>query len=134
MREISFEEIGIQNKPIIFRTNIKNKIAHCNKNFARLLGTENKEDIIENYSLEDLIMDLVPERIWINLINTLSEGKPLHSFVRMKRINNDEYVWIELIGDVHKENEIKSGYGFICKEVSLEDKQKYEKEYGKVKG
>jgi len=134
MREVTLNEIGIQNKPIIFRTNLKNKIVHCNKNFTRLLGTENKEEIINNYSLENLIMNLVPEKIWLNLIDTLSEGKHYHDFVRIKRINGEEYVWIELIGDIHKENEIKSGYAFICKDVPPADKEKYEEEYGNIKG
>jgi aerotaxis receptor len=129
--EITFEDVGVENRPIICRIDLKGVVTYVNNPFCKLSG----------YSKEELIgkpIDIIkhpdmPKSIFKQMWNTIERGEKFRGFIKNLR-KDGKYYWAEVfIEPVFDENGIKVGYISMRKKMSESDKIKYEQLYKEMK-
>ena len=129
--EVTFEEVGVLNKPIISKTDLKGIITYVNKAFCKLSGYEKKELIGNPHNI--IRHPDMPKSVFKQLWSTIEKGETFRGFIKNLR-KDGKYYWVEVfIEPIYDDNNIKIGYISTRKPVSSSDKQKYEKLYQEMK-
>jgi len=129
--EVTFEEAGVTNRPVISKTDLKGVITYVNKAFCKLSGYEKDELIGKPHNI--VRHPDMPKSIFRQMWNTIEKGEKFRGFIKNLR-KDGRYFWVEaFIEPIFDENGIKVGYIASRKEVSKSDKEKYEKLYKEMK-
>ncbi|EDM23905.1 PAS domain-containing protein [Caminibacter mediatlanticus] len=129
--EVTFEDVGVQNRPIISKTNLKGIITFVNTPFCKLSGYSKEEVLGKPHNI--IRHPDMPKKVFKELWDTIEKNQKWRGFVKNLR-KDGKYYWIEVhIEPIFDDNGIKIGYIATRKPVSDEDKKKYEKIYAKMK-
>jgi len=129
--EVKFEDVGVSNKPVISKTDLKGVITYVNSAFCKLAGYEKKELIGQPHNI--VRHPDMPKSVFKELWNTIEKNEKWRGFIKNLR-KDGKYYWVEaFIEPILNEKGIKTGYISIRKPVSKEDKEKYEKIYKELK-
>jgi aerotaxis receptor len=129
--EISFDELGILNRPVISKTDLKGIITYVNTPFCKLTGYSKEELIGKPHNI--IRHPDMPKSIFKQLWNTIEKGEKFRGFIKGKR-KDGKYFWVEVfIEPIYDENGVKVGYISMRKAVSDSDKEKYEQLYKEMK-
>ena len=120
MKEILFQEL-VKSNNIINRVDLKNRFEFVMKPFVDLLGYQNKNEIINNLNIKDLIKDINNEEKIDGIFNYINTNKEWNGFLKLKRKNPDEIVWVKLVLIPFYLNGVKNGYQFIVEKTSEKD-------------
>ena len=129
--EVTFEEVGVLNRPIISKTDLKGIITYANTPFCKLSGYSKEELIGKPQNI--LRHPDMPKAIFKTLWNTIEKGETFRGFIKNLR-KDGRYYWIEIIiQPTYDENGVKVGYIATRNPISESDKIKYEKIYKEMK-
>ena len=129
--EVTFEDVGVSNRPIISKTDLKGVITYVNSAFCKLSGYSKEELIGKPHSI--IRHPDMPKSTFKEMWNTIENNQKWRGFVKNLR-KDGKYYWVELfIEPIFDENGIKVGYISARKSVSDVDKQKYEKIYQELR-
>ena len=120
MKEILFQDL-VQLNNIINRVDLKNKFEFVMKSFVELLGYKEKNEIIGNLTIKDLIKEINNKEKVDEILNYIQTNKEWNGFIKLKRKNPEEVVWVKLTLIPFYLNGVKNGYQFIVGEVSEKD-------------
>jgi len=130
-QEITFEELGLLNRPIISKTDLKGNITYVNSAFCKLSGYEKSELLNQPHNI--IRHPDMPKSFFRDLWETIEKNQNFRGFVKNLR-KDGTYYWSELfIEPIFKETGEKVGYISLYKPVSKEDKEKYSKIYQEQK-
>ena len=129
--EVTFENAGVANRPIISKTDLKGIIIYVNKPFCKLSGYTKEELIGKSHTV--IRHPDMPKEIFKKLWNTIEKNEKYRGFIKNLR-KDGKYFWAEIfIEPVFDDNGIKTGYISMYKPVFPSDKEKYEKIYKEMK-
>jgi len=129
--EVTFEDVGVLNRPIISKTDLKGIITYVNTPFCKLAGYEKKELIGKPHSI--IRHPDMPKAAFKDLWDTIERNEKWRGFVKNLR-KDGKYYWVEaFIEPIFDENGNKIGYISARKPVLKEDKERYEKLYKEMK-
>jgi aerotaxis receptor len=129
--EVTFEDVGVKGRPIISKTDLKGKITFVNSAFAKLAGYSKEELIGKPHNI--IRHPDMPKAAFKELWDTIEKNQKWRGFVKNLR-KDGKYYWVEaFIEPIFDENGTKIGYISARKEVSPEDKEKYEKIYKEMR-
>ncbi|QCT94272.1 PAS domain S-box protein [Caminibacter mediatlanticus TB-2] len=129
--EVTFEDVGVQNRPIISKTDLKGIITFVNTPFCKLSGYSKEEVLGKPHNI--IRHPDMPKKVFKELWDTIEKNQKWRGFVKNLR-KDGKYYWIEVhIEPIFDDNGIKIGYIATRKPVSDEDKKKYEKIYAEMK-
>jgi PAS domain S-box-containing protein len=125
--EVTFEEVGVINRPIVSRTDLEGIITFSNRAFCTLSGYTKDELIGQPHSI--IRHPDMPKAAFKNMWDTIQNNQKWHGFVKNLR-KDGKYYWTEaFIEPLFDENGNKIGYMAARKPVSESDKEKAQKEY-----
>jgi PAS domain S-box-containing protein len=125
--EVTFEEVGVINRPIVSRTDLEGIITFSNRAFCTLSGYTKDELIGQPHSI--IRHPDMPKAAFKNMWDTIQDNQKWHGFVKNLR-KDGKYYWTEaFIEPLFDENGNKIGYMAARKPVSESDKEKAQKEY-----
>ncbi len=129
--EVTFEDVGVLNRPIISKTDLKGIITYVNTPFSKLAGYTKEELIGKPHNI--VRHPDMPKAVFKDLWDTIERNEKWRGFVKNLR-KDGKYYWVEaFIEPIFDENGNKIGYISARKPVSKEDKEKYEKIYKEMK-
>ena len=129
--EVNFEDVGVENRPVISKTDLKGIITYVNTPFCKLAGYEKDELIGKPHNI--VRHPDMPKSIFKELWETIEKNQKWRGFIKNLR-KDGKYYWIEaFIEPMFDENGNKVGYISASKPVSKEDKEKYENIYKELK-
>ena len=129
--EVSFKEAGVENRPIISKTDLKGIITYVNKAFCALSGYSKEELIGKPHNI--VRHPDMPKSVFKNLWETIEKNQEWRGIVKNLR-KDGKYYWVEVfIEPIFDENGKKIGYISARKPVSDHDKEKYTKIYKEMK-
>ncbi len=129
--EVTFEEIGVENRPIISKTDLKGIITYVNKAFCKLSGYEKDELIGKPHNI--VRHPDMPKSVFKSLWENLEKNQSWRGIIKNLR-KDGKYYWVEaFIEPIFDENGKKIGYISARKPVSDHDKEKYTKIYKEMK-
>ena len=130
-KEVTFEEAGVLNRPLISKTDLKGIITYVNTPLTKLTGYSKEELIGKPHNI--LRHPDMPKEVFKTLWNTIEKGETFRGFIKNLR-KDGRYYWVEIIiQPSYDENGIKIGYIASRKPVSESDKIKYENIYKEMK-
>jgi len=129
--EVTFEELGLENRSIISRTDLEGTITFANKAFCELSGYNKNELIGTPHSI--VRHPDMPKSIFQEMWETIQNNQKWHGFIKNLR-KDGRYYWTEaFIEPLFDENGNKIGYMAARKAVSNSDKEIYERKYKELK-
>ena len=129
--EVTFEDAGVINRPIISRTDLKGIITFVNSAFCKLAGYDKKELIGKPHNI--IRHPDMPKAAFKDLWETIERNENWRGFVKNLR-KDGKYYWVEAsIQPVFDEDGNKIGYISARKPVSKQDKEKYEQLYKEMR-
>jgi len=129
--EVTFEDAGVLNRPIISKTDLKGIITYVNTPFSKLSGYSKQELIGKPHNV--IRHPDMPKSVFKQLWNTIEKGEKFRGFIKNLR-KDGKYFWVEaFIEPIYDDNGVKTGYISMRKPVSESDKIKYEKIYKEMK-
>jgi len=129
--EVTFEDVGVQNRPIISKTDLKGIITFVNTPFCKLAGYSKEELIGKPHNI--IRHPDMPKSVFKELWETIEKNQKWRGFVKNLR-KDGKYYWVEAyIEPIFDDNGKKIGYISARKPVSDEDKEKYTKIYSEMK-
>jgi aerotaxis receptor len=129
--EVTFEEAGVLNRPIISKTDLKGIITYVNKPFCKLSGYSREELIGKPHNI--IRHPDMPKSVFKQMWSTIEKGEKFRGFVKNLR-KDGKYYWVEaFVEPIYDENGVKIGYISMRKPVSDSDKNKYEQIYKEMK-
>ncbi len=129
--EVTFEEVGVANRPIISKTDLKGIITYVNTPFCKLAGYTKEELIGKPHNI--IRHPDMPKEVFKQLWETIEKNQQWRGFIKNLR-KDGKYYWVEaFIEPIFDENNKKIGYISVRKPVSEEDKQKYSKIYEEMR-
>jgi aerotaxis receptor len=129
--EVTFEDAGVENRPVISKTDLKGIITYVNKAFCKLSGYEKDELIGKPHNI--IRHPDMPKSVFKNLWDTIEKNQEWRGIVKNLR-KDGKYYWVEaFIEPIFDENGKKIGYISARKPVSEHDKEKYSKIYKEMK-
>ena len=129
--EITFEDVGVQNRPIISKTDLKGVITYVNTPFCKLAGYSKEE--LKGKPHNIIRHPDMPKSVFKQLWDTIEKNQKWRGFVKNLR-KDGKYYWVEaFIEPIFDENGNKIGYISVRKPVSEEDKKKYENIYKEMR-
>jgi len=129
--EVTFEEAGVANRPIISKTDLKGIITFVNKAFCKLAGFEKDELIGKPHNI--IRHPDMPKSVFKNLWDTIEKNQSWRGIVKNLR-KDGKYYWVEaFIEPIFDDNGKKIGYISARKPISEHDKEKYSKIYQEMK-
>jgi len=129
--EVTFEDVGVKNRPVISKTDLKGIITFVNSAFCKLAGYSKEELIGQPHNI--VRHPDMPKAIFKEMWNTIERGETFRGFVKNLR-KDGKYYWVEVfIEPMFDEHGAKVGYISARKEISESDKEKYEKLYQEMK-
>ena len=129
--EVKFEDVGVLNRPIISKTDLKGIITYVNTPFCKLAGYSKEELIGKAHSI--VRHPDMPKEIFKTLWSTIEKGENFRGFIKNLR-KDGKYYWVEaFIQPIYDDNGVKIGYISSRKPISESDKIKYENIYKEMK-
>jgi len=129
--EVTFEDVGVQNRPIISKTDLKGIITYVNVPFCKLAGYEKDELVGKPHSI--VRHPDMPKSVFKEMWETIEKNQKWRGFVKNLR-KDGRYYWVEaFIEPIMDENGNKVGYISARKPISEEDKQRYERLYKELR-
>ena len=125
--EVTFEQLGILNRSIVSRTDIKGKITFANKAFCTLSGYSKDELLLKPHSI--VRHPDMPKIAFKDLWQAIQANKKWHGFLKNLR-KDGKYYWTEVfIEPFFDENNVKIGYIAARKPVGPKDIEEFSKKY-----
>jgi len=129
--EVTFDDIGVTNRPIISKTDLKGIITYVNTPFCKLAGYKKEELIGQPHNI--VRHPDMPKEVFKQLWDTIEKNQKFRGFVKNLR-KDGKYYWVEaFIEPVFDENGAKIGYISARRPVSDNDKKRYEAIYKEMK-
>jgi len=129
--EVTFEDVGVANRPVISKTDLKGIITYVNIPFCKLAGYEKNELVGKPHNI--VRHPDMPKSIFKELWETIEKNQKWRGFIKNLR-KDGKYYWGEtFIEPIFDDNGNKIGYISIRKPISKADKEKYEKIYKEMK-
>ena len=129
--EVTFEDVGVKNRPIISKTDLKGIITFVNTPFCKLAGYSKEELIGKPHNI--IRHPDMPKSVFKELWDTIEKNQKWRGFVKNLR-KDGKYYWVEAyIEPIFDDNGKKIGYISARKPVSNEDKERYTKIYSEMK-
>ena len=129
--EVTFEEAGVANRPIISKTDLKGVITYVNSAFCKLAGYDKTELIGKPHNI--IRHPDMPKEIFKQLWETIEKNQNWRGFIKNLR-KDGRFYWAEtFIEPIFDENGKKTGYISVRKPVSEHDKEKYSKIYEEMR-
>jgi len=129
--EVTFEDTGVVNRPIISKTDLKGIITYVNTPFAKLTGYSKEELVGKPHNI--IRHPDMPKSIFKELWETIEKNEKWRGFIKNLR-KDGKYYWAEtFIEPIFDENGVKIGYISVRKHVSEDDKNKYQKIYDEMR-
>ena len=129
--EVTFEDVGVLNRPIISKSDLKGIITYVNTPFCKLTGYSKEELIGKPHNI--IRHPDMPKATFKDLWDTLQRNENWRGFIKNLR-KDGRYYWVEIfIEPIFDENGNKIGYISVRKPVSKEDKEKYNKIYKEMR-
>ncbi len=129
--EVTFKDIGVQNKPVISKTDLKGIITYVNVSFCKISGYSKNELIGKPHFI--VRHPDMPKSIFKQMWHTIEKGEKFRGFIKNLR-KDGKYYWAEIfIEPMMDDKGVKTGYISMKKPVSQSDKEKYEKLYKEMK-
>ena len=129
--EVTFEDAGVLNRPIISKTDLKGIITYVNTPFCKLSAYSKQELIGKPHNI--IRHPDMPKSVFKQMWNTIEKGEKFRGFVKNLR-KDGKYYWVEaFIEPIYDDNGVKVGYISMRKPVSESDKKKYEQIYKEMK-
>ena len=129
--EVTFEDVGVLNRPIISKTDLKGIITYVNTPFCKLAGYSKEELLGKPHNI--IRHPDMPKAAFKDLWDTIQRNEKWRGFVKNLR-KDGRYYWVEaFIEPIFDENGNKIGYISARKPVSESDKAKYEEIYKEMR-
>ena len=129
--EVTFEDAGVLNRPIISKTDLKGIITYVNTPFCKLAGYKREELLGKPHNI--IRHPDMPKAAFKDMWDTIERNEKWRGFVKNLR-KDGKYYWVEaFIEPIFDENGNKLGYISARKPVSKEDKEKYEELYKEMR-
>jgi len=129
--EVTFDDVGVTDRPIISKTDLKGIITYVNTPFCKLSGYTKEELIGKPHSI--IRHPDMPKSVFKQMWTTIEKGEKFRGFVKNLR-KDGRYYWVEaFIEPIYDENGVKTGYISLRKQVSNADKEKYEQLYREMR-
>jgi len=129
--EVTFEEVGVVNRSIISKTDLKGIITYVNTPFSKLAGYSKEELIGKPHNI--VRHPDMPKVVFKEMWDTIERNEKWRGFIKNLR-KDGKYYWVEaFIEPIFDENGVKIGYISARKPVSPEDKEKYQKIYDEMR-
>jgi len=130
-QEVTFEEVGVLNRSIVSRTDLKGIITFANKAFCTLSGYSKDELVGKPHSI--IRHPDMPKVAFKEMWLTIQKNEKWHGFVKNLR-KDGSYYWTEaFIEPFFDENGQKVGYMAARKPVGEKDKIEFEKKYAELR-
>jgi aerotaxis receptor len=91
-REVTFRELGVENRSVISRTDLKGNITFANKAFAKLSGYDKDELIGKPHSI--VRHPDMPKVVFEEMWSEIKDNKKWHGFIKNLR-KDGNYYWTE---------------------------------------
>ena len=129
--EVTFQDVAVEERSIISRTDLKGIITFANRAFCKLSGYEKEELIGKPHSI--IRHPDMPREVFKEMWQTIKNNQKWRGFVKNLR-KDGRYYWTEaFIEPFFDENGVKIGYIAARKPVNELDKIESEKKYKKIK-
>jgi aerotaxis receptor len=129
--EVTLEELGLTNRPIISKTDLKGVITFVNKAFCTLTGYEKNELLGKPHNI--IRHPDMPKSVFKNLWDTIEKNQEWRGIVKNLR-KDGKFFWVEtFIEPIFDDNGKKIGYISVRKPISQSDKTKYSEIYAQMK-
>jgi len=129
--EVTFEQLGVLNRSIVSRTDLKGVITFANKAFCTLSGYEKDELVGQPHSI--IRHPDMPKAAFRDMWQTIQNNQKWHGFVKNLR-KDGKYYWTEaFIEPLFDESGEKIGYMAARKPVGEKDKIEFEKKYKEMR-
>jgi aerotaxis receptor len=129
--EVTFKDVGVEERSIISRTDLKGVITFANKAFCKLSGYEKEELIGQPHSI--IRHPDMPREVFREMWQTIKNNQKWRGFIKNLR-KDGRYYWTEaFIEPFFDENGVKIGYIAARQAVNELDKIESEKKYKKMK-
>jgi len=129
--EVTFKDLGLENRSIISRTDLDGNITFVNKAFTQLSGYDKSELLGKPHSI--VRHPDMPKAVFKELWDEIQNDQKWHGFVKNRR-KDGKYYWTEaFIEPLFDENGKKIGYMSARKPVSEKDKELYEEKYKEMR-
>jgi len=130
-QEVKFEDVGVLNRPVISKTDLKGNIIFVNSAFCKLSGYTKEELIGKSHNI--IRHSDMPKIIFKELWDTIEKNQNYRGIIKNLR-KDGKYYWVEVfIEPIYDDNGKKVGYISVNKPVSTEDKKKYSDIYKQLK-
>ena len=129
--EVTFDDVGVTNRPVISKTDLKGIITYVNTPFSKLAGYKKEELIGQPHSM--IRHPDMPKEVFKQLWDTIERNEKFRGFVKNLR-KDGKYYWVEaFIEPIFNESGAKIGYISARRPVSDTDKERYEKIYKEMR-
>ena len=119
-REVTFKDLGVENRSIISRTDLDGNITFANKAFCTLSGYDKKELLGSPHSI--VRHPDMPKAAFEEMWKDIQDNKKWHGFIKNLRKDGD-YYWTEAFVEPFYDDEGKKvGYMAARRPVSEADK------------
>jgi len=130
-REVTFEDLGVENRSVISRTDLEGNITFANKAFTILSGFDKKELIGAPHSIvrHSDMPKVAFEEMWTDI----KDNKKWHGFIKNLRKDGD-YYWTEsFIEPFYDDDGKKVGYMAARRPISSADRELHEERIKSLK-
>jgi len=129
--EVTFEDVNVQNRPVISKTDLRGNITFVNSAFCKLSGYSKEELVGKPHNI--VRHPDMPKEIFKEMWNMIEKNEKWRGFIKNLR-KDGKYYWAEtFIEPIFDAEGTKTGYISIRKPMNEQDKQKYEKIYKELK-
>jgi len=129
--EVTFEELGVEKRSIISRTDLNGIITFANKAFCTLSGYDKDELIGKPHSI--IRHPDMPKAAFKEMWDTIKSNQKWHGFIKNLRKDGKYYWVIVRIEPIFDENGKKVGYVGVRRKPEREIIQEMEEKYREMR-